>query len=235
MSTFQLRQQAALPWLQNLGQQTVALAAFCLADNHQPLASYRSHNPGSNHNAWLELCPSKHINSVFTELYRVMQWDKECLILCNATQLGIMQLFGQAAGFRLGPLRVAQLQNRRGNLSQYYLLHFRKGRPPASWRQQQQLFQLPYQADVAMPQQLFESLLEQFTQPNDLVIDPFMLDGSIASYTLQQQRRFAGAQADSDKFDLLKRQLNALPDATELMRQSISDNNENSTGQIQLL
>ncbi|WP_298439378.1 hypothetical protein [uncultured Ferrimonas sp.] len=235
MSTFQIRQQTAPHWLSTLGQQSVALAAFCLADNNQPLASLRSHNPGSAHNAWLELCPNHGFASIFSELYRVMQLDRECFALCNAGQIGPLQLMAQAAGFRLGPLRVAQLKNRRGNCTQRYLLHFRKGRPPAHWRQQQQLFELPLAAEHAMPHGLFEPMLQQFSQPDELVVDPFMLDSSIATAALQAQRRFAGAQADGDKFALLKQQLDALPGATELMRQDQLGTHADPSGQIPLL
>lgn len=235
MSTFQIRQQNACEWLASLGQQSVALAAFCLADNQQPLAKLQCHNLGSQHNAWLQLCPRDSFSAVLVELYRVMQSDRDAFVLTNALQLGPLQLMAQAAQFRLGPLRVVQLTNRRGNSHQRYLVHIRKGRPLASWKQPKQLYQLPLERDSEMPTALFETLVEEFSDTEELVIDPFMLDGSIATTALSKQRRFAGSQADPDKFNLLKQQLNQLPNVTELMRQLPEAELLSKQGQIQLL
>ncbi|WP_156904839.1 hypothetical protein [Ferrimonas senticii] len=234
MSTYQLRHQPPCDWLSGLGSQSVAMAAFALADNQQPLASLRHHNRGSFHNSWLQLTPQSGFGLLLLELHRVLKPDRECFILLNPPQLAAMQLLAQAADFRLGPLRVVQLKNRRGNIKQRLLLHLRKGRPPAAWQQQQLLFELA--SDTAQfPHGLLEPLLQQCSSADELVIDPLLLDGSVATLALQQGRRFAGAAADADKFSQLKCQLSQLDNVTELMQQRSPTASAQALGQMPLL
>ncbi len=234
MSSYHLCHQSALTWLTQLGQVSVGLAAFSLTQQPRVRAHIKAHNLGSVHNAWLQITPQQELGALFNQLYRVLKVDRDCFVRVTEQQLGLIQVLGQAAGFRLGPLRLGQQLDEKNTFIPLYLLHFRKGRAPAQWRQQQWL-ETTQPNHRNLPEQIMLPLLQQCCPSDELVIDPILCDASLGLCALTHGWRFAGATQEEQRFNQIKHSLNAVDGATELMPQKAQIEHSNKVEQLPLL
>lgn len=160
-----------------------------------------------------EIAPSEYL----PELYRVLKDGTHCYIMSNNLNLQEMLNEGTKAGFRF----VKSLIWDKGNLicgtyymgAYEYILLFRKGKDrPINNCGTPDLLSIPIKKmkdangnnlhDTEKPVDLMKIIIENATNPNEVVLDPFMGIGSTGVASLLCGRRFIGCEIDKKYYDI---------------------------------
>ena len=162
--------------------------------NYRPRSGQRVAN--DNGNDWLQPAANG--------MYRVLKPDALCVSFYGWTQADQFIAAWRSAGFRL----VGHIVFRKGYASasgylrgqheMAYLLA--KGRPPKPKRPIGDVIDYPYTGNRLHPTQkpveALRPLIECFTQPGDLVFDPFLGSGSTLVAAAQLGREWLGIEID---------------------------------------
>ena len=150
-------------------------------------------------NDWFEIFPNDRFQELFADLYRVLKRDRHLYLFCDAETMFVAKPLGEAAGFKFWkPLvwdKVAIGMGYHYRARYELILFFEKGR--------RKLADLGV-ADILTakrvhrgyptekPPSVAEVLIQQSTEPGELVLDPFMGSGSTGVAAVRQGRRFLG-------------------------------------------
>lgn len=148
------------------------------------------------------------------ELYRVLNDDTHCYIMINSRNLKELQINAEQVGFIFQNLLVWDKGNKTPN--RYYMqqlefiLMLRKGNAKTilnAGTGNLLSFKNPVGNKLhptEKPVQLLEILVENSTQPNQVVLDPFIGSGSTGIACLNTGRNFIGIEKDENYFKLAK-------------------------------
>lgn len=140
------------------------------------------------------------------EIYRVLKQDTHCYIMINARNLCELQTKAENAGFKFQNLLVWDKGNATPN--KWYMqccefvLMLRKGKAKnINNLGSKTLLSVPNIIGKKLhptekPEALMKILIENSTQPGDLVLDPFMGAGSTGLAAKHTERRFIGCEID---------------------------------------
>ena len=159
------------------------------------------------------------------ELYRILKEGSHCYIMTNHVNLYEMLTVAQDQGFHF----IKSLIWNKGNkimgqcyMSQFeYILFFRKGKhKKINNCGTSDILDIPNKKqkdpngnnlhDTEKPVPLIQILIENSSNPNDLVCDPFVGIGSCPIACKITGRRFIGSEIDSKYFDIAKTRLSDL-------------------------
>ena len=159
------------------------------------------------------------------ELYRILKEGSHCYIMTNHVNLYEMLTVAQDHGFHF----IKSLIWNKGNkimgqcyMSQFeYILFFRKGKhKKINNCGTSDILDIPNKKqkdpngnnlhDTEKPVPLIQILIENSSNPNDLVCDPFVGIGSCPIACKITGRRFIGSEIDSKYFDIAKTRLSDL-------------------------
>ncbi|MBY5992893.1 site-specific DNA-methyltransferase [Ferrimonas balearica] len=223
MSTFQLSDAGAVPWLQSLGRHSVDLVLTRLPPRRRQsdlAVATELKNARSARNQWFAIFPNDPHPGLFEQLYRVLKPDSHFYLFCSQEDLFVVKPLAQAAGFRFQTVLVWDQQ--RSRPGRHYrpqlgwICLFEKGHRPVSDPRVSNLLSYPAE-DGTLPPALIALLLEQSSAPQQLVIDPFLQGSEIAEASLTAGRRFCGATGDPSRRETLRQDLGQLPGVTELL------------------
>ena len=156
------------------------------------------HSKGSS-NDWFKIFPNRRFLELFSEAYRILKKDTHFYIMCDAETMFLLKPLGEAAGFRFWkPLVWDKLSIGMGYhyRARYELvLFFEKGKRGLTDRSVPDVLQVPrvrngYPAEK--PVKLVETLIQQSSAPNEVVLDPFMGSGSTGVAAVALSRHFYG-------------------------------------------
>jgi site-specific DNA-methyltransferase (adenine-specific) len=165
---------------------------------------------------WFDTIDSEELWQLMLDMYRVLKKDRHAFIMCDGQTLKWVLGYAEEAGFNYyKPLvwdKVSlgmgyHLRNRHEFI---VMLDKGKNRKPKS-------FSIPDIITVPMikggyptekPQPLIDLFVEQFTEENELVIDPFFGSGVVAVSCKNFGRRFKGSDISDIAFNHTQSRLN---------------------------
>jgi site-specific DNA-methyltransferase (adenine-specific) len=201
---FSLHQGDAVAWLRSLPDASVDLVVtdppYESLEKHRAIGTTtRLKKSKASSNEWFTVFPNTRFADLFAELYRVLKRDRHFYLFCDQETMFIAKPVGEAAGFRFWKPLVWDKQKM--GMGYHYraryemILFFEKGKRKLnnlgipdiiSVLRIRNGYPTEKPADVA------RVLIEQSTQPGEIVVDPFAGAGSTGIAALETRRRFVG-------------------------------------------
>ena len=162
------------------------------------------------------------IKDYIFELYRVLKNKSILYIMCNNTNLQEMLNQGTNAGFNFVKCLIWEKGNKICGtyfMGCYeYILLFRKGgHRPINNCGTPDILKIPIKKlkdengknlhDTEKPVKLMKILIENSSNENDLVLDPFMGIGSTGAACINTNRNFIGIELDENYFNIAKQRI----------------------------
>jgi site-specific DNA-methyltransferase (adenine-specific) len=166
-------------------------------------------------NEWFDIFPNERFPALFREFYRVLADDSHLYVLCDQETMFAIKPMGEAAGFKFWKPIVWH----KGSIGMGYhyralyevALFFEKGKRKLHnlgtpdvlgvEKDEPSLIQAKRVRDgypTEKPEELLGILIEQSSDPGDIVIDPFCGSGSCGGAALKLGRRFLGNDLKED-------------------------------------
>lgn len=212
---FRVVQSDAVEWLRTLPPESVDLVVTDPA--YESLEKHRAHGSTTRLVAdWFPTVPNAYFEQLFAEFHRVLVPNSHCYVLCDQETMFAIKPMGEAAGFKFWKPLVWEKQKmgmgyhyratyefvlffekgkrRLNSLSVKDVLSFPRvggGQFSENWREKRAEKGTAYPTEK--PVGLLEVLVQQSSQPGELVIDPFVGSGSTGEAALRNERRFAGS------------------------------------------
>jgi site-specific DNA-methyltransferase (adenine-specific) len=198
----------AVSWLR--GQPAESLDLLVTDPAYESLEKHRAvgtttrlkHSKASS-NDWFRVFPNERFGELFAEVFRVLRPDTHFYLFCDAETMFVAKPQAEDAGFKFWkPLvwdkkTIGMGYHYRARYE--FILFFEKGK--------RRLNDLGV-ADIIVesrihrgypaekPARVSEVLINQSTQPGDVVADPFMGSGSVGVAALRNGRRFIGTDVN---------------------------------------
>lgn len=165
-------------------------------------------------NDWFPIFPNARFGELFGEAHRVLKRHRHLYLFCDAETMFVARPEGEAAGFRFWkPIVWDKVAIGMGYhyRSRYELvLFFEKGRRKLNDLSVPDIVtarRVHRGYPTEKPVALSEVLIGQSTQPDELVVDPFMGSGSTGVAALGLGRRFAGNDLSPGAVELARGRL----------------------------
>ena len=203
-SLFELSAKDAVAWLQ--GQPTESVDLVITDPAYESLEKHRAvgtttrlkHSKASS-NDWFKIFPNSRFGELFREVYRVLRRNRHFYLFCDPETMFIAKPEAERAGFRFWKPLV--WDKRTIGMGYHYraryelILFFDKGKRRLNDLGVADVISAPrihggYPAEK--PVAVSEILVNQSSQPGELVADPFMGSGSIGIAAVKCGRTFIG-------------------------------------------
>lgn len=203
--SYTLHQLDAVEFLQSLPDASVDLVVTDPA--YESLEKHRSkgtttrlkHSKASS-NDWFKIFPNSRFPEFFAECFRVLKKDRHFYMMCDSETMFVAKPLGEEAGFKfwkdlvwdklaIGMGYHWRAQNER-------ILFFEKGKRKLNnlgWSDVIPVKRITKGYPTEKPVALLRRLIENSTQPGELVVDPFMGSGVTGVAALQLGRSFMGS------------------------------------------
>ncbi|BDG08228.1 DNA-methyltransferase [Anaeromyxobacter paludicola] len=203
--TARLAQVDAVEWLRSMPSGSVDLIvtdpAYESLEKHRAIGTTtRLKHSKASSNDWFSIFPNSRFPDLFSEAYRVLRKDRHFYLFCDQETAFVAKPLAEAAGFKFWkPLvwdkkRIGMGYHYRSRYE--FILFFEKGKRKLNDLGVPDIIECPriYNGyPTEKPVEVSEVLINQSTQPGELVIDPFMGSGSSGVAALRLKRSFAGA------------------------------------------
>ncbi len=201
---FQLSNFDAVDWLRALPSASVDLVVtdppYESLEKHRKVGTTtRLKNSKASSNEWFDIFPNARFPELFEEVYRVLANNSHFYMFCDAETMFHAKPLVEAAGFKFWkPIvwdKVAIGMGYHYRARYEFVLFFEKGKRklnnlgiPDILTQKRVYRGYP----TEKPIEIAKVLIEQSTEPGQLVIDPFMGSGSTGHAAMLCGRMFAG-------------------------------------------
>lgn len=224
MTDLWLHQGDAVEWLKTLPDASGDLidtdCAYESLEEHRKVGTTTrlSHSKGSS-NDWFEIFRNERFPEFFREMYRVLRKDRHLYFYCDEKTADIAKPIGQAAGFKfwkslvwvkVGSKNRCKIDPGMGyhyRSSKEFILFFEKGKRKLNSLATCDVLPVPKVRrgyPTEKPVELNRILIEQSTQPGEVVIDPFMGSGSAGVAALDCGRSFWGNDLSDKSLELAR-------------------------------
>ena len=163
----------------------------------------------------LGLRASKRVRPAFHEIYRMLRWNRFCVSFYGWHKADKFLAAWREVGFRvIGHLTFIKRYASTERFLRYqhenaYLLA--KGNPQKPARTIPDVLEWQYTGNNLHPTQkpvsVLTPLVESFSNPGDVVLDPFCVSGSTLLAARKLNRRFLGIELSKQYFDLAEQRL----------------------------
>jgi site-specific DNA-methyltransferase (adenine-specific) len=201
---FELSTQDAVRWLRDQRSDSIDLLitdpAYESLEKHRAIGTTtRLKHSKSSSNDWFAIFPNARFGELFREAYRVLRRNAHFYLLCDAETMFVAKPEAEQAGFRFWkPLvwdkcTIGMGYHYRARYE--FILFFEKGKRRLNDLGIADVITVPrirggYPAEK--PAEVAEVLINQSSQPGEVVADPFMGSGSVGVAALRLKRRFLG-------------------------------------------
>jgi site-specific DNA-methyltransferase (adenine-specific) len=205
LMTISLTKGDATEWLMTLETESIDLIvtdpAYCSLDKH------RARGTTPRLTDWFPTVPNDYFGAFLNQCYRVLKRDTHLYVICDAETMFAIKPMGEAAGFTFWkPITWDKASIGMGyhyRSQSEFILFFEKGKRKLNNLGTSDVLRFPkikggYPTEK--PTGLLQVLIEQSTQPGELVIDPFMGGGSTGAAALNLGRHFAGCDISEAGF-----------------------------------
>ena len=221
-SSFELSNLDAVAWLRSLPSESVDLLitdpAYESLEKHRAIGTTtRLKHSKSSSNDWFSIFPNSRFAELFAEVFRVLRRDTHFYLFCDAETMFVAKPEAERAGFRFWKPLV--WDKRTIGMGYHYraryefVLFFEKGKRRLNDLGVADVFSVPrvhrgYPAEK--PPAVSEILINQSSEPGQLVADPFMGSGSAGVAALRLGRRFIGTDLNPEAVRLAAGRLREL-------------------------
>jgi site-specific DNA-methyltransferase (adenine-specific) len=204
MSRFQIHQGDAVEWLRTIPDGVIDLVVtdppYESLEKHRAIGTTtRLKHSKASSNQWFAIFPNARFPELFAEVYRVLARNAHFYLYCDPETMFVAKPLAEAAGFKFWkPLIWSKVSIGMGyHYRSLYecILFFEKGKRKLRDLGQADVISHPrvrggYPAEK--PPAVSKILIEQSTEPGQLVLDPFMGSGSVGVAAVGAGRDFMG-------------------------------------------
>lgn len=209
----------AVTWLRSLASASVDLintdTAYESLEKHRAKGTTtRLKQSAGSSNKWFEIFRNERFPEFFAEAYRVLRPDRHFYFWCDQETMFVAKPVGEAAGFTFW--RPLVWDKQAIGMGYHYraryelILFFAKGTRELNDRGVADVLtckRIRNGYPTEKPPEINQVLIEQSTQPGELVIYPFMGSGSAGVAATACGRRFAGNDLSADALQLVQSRL----------------------------
>jgi site-specific DNA-methyltransferase (adenine-specific) len=216
---FQLTRGDAVAWLRTLRDESIDLVItdppYESLEKHRAIGTTtRLKHSKASSNDWFEIFPNARFPELFAEVYRVLKPNAHFYLYCDPETMFVAKPLAEEAHFKFWKPLIWNKQ--RIGMGYHYrakyecILFFEKGKRKLNNLGTSDIIDCPrivggYPAEK--PPQVSSVLVEQSTQPGDLVIDPFMGSGSTGVAAVSNGRHFMGNDLCAEAIDITRARL----------------------------
>ena len=207
---FELSVRDAVSWLQDQPAESVDLLitdpAYESLEKHRAVGTTtRLKHSKASSNDWFKVFPNARFPELFEAAFRVLRRNTHFYLFCDAETMFIVKPVAEQAGFRFWKPLV--WDKRTIGMGYHYraryefILFFEKGKRRLKDLGVADVISVPrihrgYPAEK--PAAVSEILVNQSSEPGELVADPFMGSGSVGVAALALGRRFIGTDLNPE-------------------------------------
>lgn len=219
MSSFSTTKLDAVEFLRTLPDASVDLVltdpAYESLEKHRKVGTTTrlKHSDGSS-NDWFDVVPNSYFPGFFAEVFRVTKKHRHFYMMCDQETMFVTKPMGEEAGFRFWkPIiwdKVAMGMGYHWRAQHEMILFFEKGKRKLNNLGVSDVIPVKRVRDgypTEKPVELLRILIENSTQPGELVVDPFMGSGSTGVAALETGRAFLGSDTSQKAFDIAENRL----------------------------
>jgi site-specific DNA-methyltransferase (adenine-specific) len=212
-------------WLRTLEDEAIDLIITDLP--YESLEKWRkrgtttrlAHSKASS-NDWFTTFPNARFPELFEEMYRVLKRDAHLYFFCDSETMFVAKPVGEQAGFKFWkPIVWDKMVMGMGYhyRAQYeFVLFFEKGKRKLRDLGMSDI--IPVKRvhrgyPTEKPERLVEVFIQQSSEDNDVVCDPFMGSGPVACAAARRGRKFIGCDLAEEAVEVTRRRLEARTDA----------------------
>lgn len=202
--TFSLAGADAIAWLRTLPDASVDLVItdppYESLEKHRAIGTTtRLKHSRASSNDWFEIFPNARFPELFAEVYRVLARHRHFYMFCDAETMFIAKPLAEEAGFKFWkPLiwdKVAIGMGYHYRARYETILFFEKGKRKLNNLGIPDVLshkRITGGYPTEKPANLMQTLVEQSTEPGEVVADPFMGSGSVGLAAVRARRSFLG-------------------------------------------
>jgi site-specific DNA-methyltransferase (adenine-specific) len=231
-SDYHLEQLDAVEWLKRLPEESLDLVItdppYESLEKHRAIGTTtRLKHSLASSNDWFSIFPNERFPELFRAVYRVLKPDSHFYLFCDQETMFVAKPMAEDARFKFWKPLV--WDKRKIGMGYHYraryefILFFEKGKRRLNDLGIPDVIECPRVMKgypTEKPVRVSEVLIEQSSEPGDLVADPFMGSGSTGVAALSQGRRFIGNDIADNAHRLARERLAAVvprsPDASAL-------------------
>jgi site-specific DNA-methyltransferase (adenine-specific) len=216
---FQLSRSDAVQWLQSLPSESADVLItdppYESLEKHRAIGTTtRLKHSKSSSNDWFAIFPNSRFEELFAEVYRVLRPHSHFYLFCDQETMFVAKPLAEACGFKFwkplvwDKMRIGMGYHYRARYE--FILFFEKGKRKLNNLGVADVFQVPrihkgYPTEK--PAQVSQFLIEQSTQPGDVVLDPFMGSASTGVAAVNLGRHFLGNDVSDEALELARDRL----------------------------
>ncbi len=203
-ASFSLQCLDAVEWLRTMPDAAVDLVVtdppYESLEKHRAVGTTtRLKNSKASSNPWFEIFPNARFEELFSEVHRVLQKNSHFYLFCDQETMFIAKPIAEKVGFRFwkplvwDKMKIGMGYHYRARYE--FILFFEKGKRKLNNLGVPDVITVPrifrgYPTEK--PVEVSEILIEQSSEPGQLVVDPFMGSGSVGIAAVGRGRHFAG-------------------------------------------
>jgi site-specific DNA-methyltransferase (adenine-specific) len=225
---FQLAQQDAVAWLNELPAESVDLLItdppYESLEKHRAIGTTtRLKHSQASSNDWFSIFPNARFPELFAAARRVLKPNSHFYLFCDQETMFVAKPIAESQGFKFWKPLV--WDKRKIGMGYHYraryelILFFEKGKRRLNDLGIPDVIECPRVINgypTEKPARVSEVLIEQSSERGDLVADPFMGSGSTGVAALTHGRRFLGNDIADNAQRLARQRLSAVvPRAAE--------------------
>jgi len=217
-----LYQGDAVCWLRELPDASVDLIVtdppYESLEKHRAIGTTtRLKHSKASSNDWFDIFPNDRFHELFVELYRVLKNNSHFYLYCDNETMFVAKPIAESVGFRFwkplvwDKVKIGMGYHYRARYE--FILFFEKGKRKLNDLGVPDIIQVPrvYRGyPTEKPYEVSEVLINQSTEPNDIVIDPFMGSGSTGIASVKLGRNFIGNDIGSEALKVTRDRLQDL-------------------------
>jgi site-specific DNA-methyltransferase (adenine-specific) len=209
----------ALEWLAMIGDASVDL--IVTDPPYSSLERHRAVGTTTRLRSWFPVVSNEYIEALMIAAWRVLRPNSHLYLMCDqATAFWLVPRSVDEVGVRTGERwtfwkAIVWDKVRRGTGYHYaasheFILFFEKGQRQLNSRKHKDVLSVPRiggEYPTEKPVELLRTLIENSTNPGDVVIDPFCGSGATGVAAVQCGRRFFGCDIEERAVDITRRRL----------------------------
>jgi site-specific DNA-methyltransferase (adenine-specific) len=212
-SNYIISQSDAVDFLKSLPNESLDLVItdppYESLEKHRKIGTTtRLKHSKSSSNNWFEIFPNSRFEELFIEIYRTLKNNTHFYLLCDQETAFIVKPIAESCGFKFwkpivwDKMKIGMGYHYRARYE--FILFFEKGKRKLNNLAIPDVLQVPrvYRGyPTEKPVALMDILIEQSTEKDFLICDPFMGSGSVGVSALSLSRRFYGNDLSIDSLN----------------------------------
>jgi site-specific DNA-methyltransferase (adenine-specific) len=172
----------------------------------------------SSSNAWFQTFPNKKFEPLLEEIYRVLKKNTHFYLFCDVETMFVVKPIAEKVGFKFwkpliwDKMRIGMGYHYRARYE--LILFFEKGKRKLNNLSTPDILQAKRgnSYPAIKPVSILSTLINQSSNPGELVCDPFMGSGSTGAAAIMEHRYFVGCDIAQNAVDITSTRLRTISD-----------------------